>query len=297
MLDVSLDELIQTLGEPTQRSGHQYYFRCPACSSVGGDTSGDNLLYNARKGLLKCFACDDGAKEALRLINQKRLNTSFAAVPPMREKKEYMPWWKLNADNLYLYMCEAEKEMTAEVAEWLQWKHGINKETIKLMSIGYDEQPNMVKIGSSVVFPMISLNHGCLVGFELREVGSHKTIRHTIDAPSCLCIVSQPKDATALCICEGFKDGYCLYQAMKSYGVANEVTILTPAHGVNDILNNLSSIDFTQYAFCDLILDNDQAGDDATQKIIQKYPFFNDRRDLLNGCNDIAEWWKQHVQP
>ena len=297
MLDISLDELIHTLGEPTRKTGHQYYFRCPACSSMGGDTSGDNLLYNARKGLLKCFACDDGAKTTLHLINQKRHDSLSYIAAPAREKKEYTPWWKLNIDNLYLYMCEAEKEMTTEVAEWLRTQHGIEKDTIEFMSIGYDAQPqpNMVKIGPSVVFPMISLNHNGLVGFELREVSTNKVIRHTLDAPSCLCIIAQPKDASTLCICEGFKDGYCLYQAMKSYGIDKEVTILTPAHGVDDIFANLSQIDFTQYTFCNLILDNDKAGDRATRKIIEQYPFFNDRRDLLQGCNDIAEWWMKHV--
>lgn len=295
MLDITLEELTNILGVPTRTTGHQHYFRCPACSAGGGDTSGDNLLFNDRKGVLKCFACEEGAKEALKMVNSKRQQNSYTPTAAKVERKEYTPWWQKNSENLAIYMCEAEEEMTINVATWLQEKHGINRQTIKDCSIGYDANPNMLKIGASVTFPIISLNHNeCLVGFELRQIGDEKRIKHTLDTPSCLCIVSDNVQAKYLIICEGFKDAYCFRQFLILKDLLDQFTILTPAHGVNDILNNLYVINFTRYKSCFLLLDNDMAGNKETQKILERYPFFIDKRNILGKCEDVAEWWKEN---
>ena len=298
MLDVTLEELTNVLGVPTRTTGHQHYFRCPACSAGGGDTSGDNLLFNDRKGVLKCFACDDGAKEALRMVNSKRQQSNYTPTAAKVEKKEYTPWWQKNIENLLIYMCEAEDEMTDKAAAWLWRTCGIDKQTIKDCAIGYDAQPNMIRMGASVTFPMFSLNHdGTLVGFELRQVGDKKFIKHTLDAPSCLCIINDYKDAENLVICEGFKDAYCFRQFLRMQGVLDKFTVLTPAHGVSDIYENLKSINYTRYNQCYLLLDNDLAGDEHTQKILQTYPFFKDKRELIKPFGDVAEWWiKNYVE-
>lgn len=297
MLDITFDELISILGEPTRSTGHQHYFRCPACSSAGGDTSGDNLLFNDKKGVLKCFACDDGAKEVLRMINSRRQQKTYTPIARKIEHQQYIPWWQKNLENLSIYMCEACEEMTDEVADWLWHKHGIDKQTIDECAIGYDCKPTMLAMGPSVTFPLISLNHdGIIVGFELRQVGDKKYIKHTLDAPSCLCIVDDNKDANYLIICEGFKDAYCFRQFLKTKNLLEQFTILTPAHGVNDIFNNLNAINFTRYEYCYLLLDNDKAGDDETSKILEQYPFFIDKREILGMNEDVADWWKSYVK-
>lgn len=294
MLDITLDKLIALLGNPTRQTGHQYYFRCPACSAGGGDTSGDNLLYNDKKQLLKCFACDDGAKQVLHMLNKK-----FGSYTPPTEKqqKQYTPWWKANLENLALYMLQAHEEMNVYAEQWLWERHGINKQTIEYCNIGYDDQPFM-NIGASVCFPLISLNHNLtLVGFELRQIGSEKIIRHTYDAPRCLCVTYDIDNADCIIITEGHKDSYCLMQLLKEKDQLERFTILTPAHGVNDILHNMEAIDFTRYKHFYLLLDNDKAGDTATQQIIQQYEVFKDmRKTILKGYNDIGEMWmKEYV--
>lgn len=296
MLDVTLNELISVLGNPTRTTGHQYYFRCPACSSMGGDTSGDNLLFNDKKGVLKCFACDDGAKEVLRMINSKRHDNGYTPTANM-PRKQYTPWWQKNIDNLWQYWVEASNEMTAEARQWLH-NCGILDETIDEWMIGFDSDPNIVHIGPCVCFPMISLNHdNQLVGFELRQVSDKKVIRHTYDAPSCLCCIADNNKARCLVICEGFKDAYCFMQFLKLKKILQQFTILTPAHGVSDIYHNLDVVNFTRYDYCYLLLDRDEAGDRETKKIMKQYHFFIDRRDMLGECEDVAEWWtKKYVK-
>lgn len=231
-LDIDFNELISVVGEPSRSAGSQHYFQCPACAAGGGDTHRDNLLFNTRKGTLKCFACDDGAKETLKLINAKRHQTNY--VPQARSQKEVVPmWWEKNADNLWIYQCEAEAEMTIDVLNWLLDKHGICGSTVRKCGIGYDDSPTMLKMGASVAFPMLSMNHLSdngstrLVGFELREIakplaGQKRVIKHTPEAPSCLCLISGSTDCKKLAICEGFKDAYCFMQLLEKKGIVDD---------------------------------------------------------------------------
>lgn len=288
MLDIKLEELINVLGTPKRSVGHQHYFRCPSCASVGGDSSGDNLLFNSKKGVLKCFACSNGAKEVLNLINKKRGPQDYKKIqknPIIRDSKN---WWELNLDNLIKYQIAVISEMKPYVFDWLKRKHGITKEAIDACGIGFDNKPSMVNLQSSVCFPMYSLNHNLkLVGFELREMGLEKRIRHTPDSPSCICGVYGRINADYLIICEGFKDAYNLYSMLKD----KDFLICTPAHGCKDILNNLEDLDLSKFKKCYLLLDNDKAGDEATKEILDKYPFFIDKRSLLKGYKDVSEYW------
>ena len=295
MLDVTLDELIKVLGNPTRTAGHQYYFQCPACAQSGGDTHCDNLLYNDRKGVLKCFACDDGAKEALRLINANRNSSTYEVLHRHTEKKPTKLWWQENAENLYIYMIEAHEEMPNYVTKWLWENYGIDQDTINECDIGFDNQPNMVSIDASIIFPMFSLKHDSqLVGFELRQMGPKKVIRHTLDAPSCLCAIWGPMNAEYLIICEGFKDCYCLLQLLKQKvgDKINKFLICTPAHGCRDIVKNIPDANLTGFKKCYLVLDNDEAGDKATEEILKQYPFFIDKRAILKGYKDVCEYWR-----
>lgn len=292
MLDVTLDELVNILGTPTRTTGHQHYFQCPACAKSGGDTHCDNLLFNDRKGVLKCFACDEGAKETLRLINAHRASHDYQ-VQPRPERKPSKLWWQENGENLWQYMYEANIEMPSHIIKFLWEKYGITTQTIADCDIGYDKQPNMIKIGPSVVFPMISLKYDNLVGFELREVGEQKVIRHTLDAPSCLCAIYGKMSAHYLVICEGFKDGYCMKQLLEQIAKhKDDYLICTPAHGCKDILKNLTDINLTHFKKHYLVLDNDEAGDEATKQIIKEYPFFVDKRSMLKGYNDVCDYWR-----
>lgn len=296
MLDVTLDELINILGKPTRQTGHQYYFQCPACAQSGGDTHCDNLLFNERKGVLKCFACDDGAKEALKLINKNRhvRGIHYKVQEPQKQIKKQ--WWVENQYNLYQYMCEANLEMPNYIKKWLWERYGIDEQTIDECCIGFDNKPNMVAMEASVVFPMFSLKReSLLVGFELREASPNKVIRHTLDAPSGLCVVWGKSSAEYLIICEGFKDAYCMKQLLFTLveeRIANNFLICTPAHGCRDIIKNITDAPLAQFAGCYLMLDNDEAGDKVTKEVLKEYPFFKDKRYMLHGYKDVCDYWR-----
>lgn len=289
MLDISLEELKSILGEPTSVRGHQYFFRCPSCAASGGDRHGDNLLYNERKRVLKCFACDDGAAQVLQMINQYRKEHNIQIDrrddAPIVESKQ---WWQVNQDNLLLYLEQTVDELKPYVQQWLLKKHGITSRVMEECGIGYDGSPSMVRMGSSITFPMWSVKHSTLVGFELRQVGDEKVIKHTPQAPSCLCCVHRWPWAKRLIICEGFKDAYNLLEMM--WDRKDEVNIYTPANGVGDIFHNIQTLPLGDFDKFYLLLDNDNAGDKATQKIIEKYPFFVDMRGILKGCKDVSEY-------
>ena len=288
MLDVTLEQLTYVLGEPSRHVGHQYYFRCPACAQHGGDTSCDNLLFNERKGLLKCFACDDGARYTLDLINKKAKH-----IKPTQRSSGIVSklWWQENKNNLWQYWIEAHEEMTEDVRQWLN-EQGVTNKTIQEWMIGFDGNPSIVKVGPCVCFPMISLYHDLqLVGFELRQVGDNKIIRHTYDSPKCLCVINSHTIATKLVICEGFKDAYSFMQIIDIRGQKEQFTILTPSHGVGSIIDCLGCIDFARYNQYFLLLDNDDAGDKVTEQIIKKYNLFKDSRKILKQYNDVNELW------
>lgn len=288
MLDITVEQLTNVLGGPTKHVGHQYYFKCPACSASGNDTHGDNLLFNERKQLLKCFACDEGARQVLRLINQQQ---PIQQVNRMTQHYNSKLWWQSNRDNLWQYWALSYDEMTNEARKWLN-NCGIMDDTIQEWMIGFDSSPSIVKIGPCVCFPMISINHdNQLVGFELRQINKEKVIRHTYDSPKCLCMISDSITATKLVICEGFKDAYSFMQIVKQKEQQQDFTILTPSHGVNSIIDSLKDVNFTRYKKCFLLLDNDDAGSDVTNKIMQEYRFFKDIRCLLKQYKDVNELW------
>lgn len=289
MLDISLQDVISALGNPTKKSGHQYYFGCPVCRSRGQDSSRDNLLFNDNKRILKCFACDEGSKEALRRINALKTkhsnNTNCFGEVALKPK-----WYELNKDNLLQYLFESMTELGLSAQKYLS-NRSIGLKTAELCGIGYDDKPSMVNIGSSITFPMFSISHNNqLVGFELRQLGDKKIIKHTLDSPTCICAIYGRADAENLFITEGFIDAYSLLELLKENKNLGEYLIATGSHGCKSILPGLAGIDLSMHKNCYLILDNDEAGDEATKDILQNYPFFKDKRNLLKGCKDINEY-------
>lgn len=290
MLDVELKDIINVLGQPTKKSGHQYYFQCPVCKSRGEDKSRDNLLFHDAKKILKCFACDEGSKEVLRLINQNKPRNNTSNCSNLESIKSKPKWYEVNKDNLLQYLFATMDEINLSAQRYL-FNRQIMHKTIELCGIGYDDNPNMVSIGSSITFPMFSINHNeQLVGFELRQLGDKKIIKHTLDSPSCICAVYGKKYATNLFITEGFIDAYSLLELLGDKTDKHNDLIATGSHGCKSILPSLAGIDLSIYKNCYLILDNDEAGEEATKSILSEYPFFKDKRSLLRGCKDINEY-------
>ena len=290
-LDIEIEELREILGHETRSKYGTYYFRCPECAKYGKDTKGDNLVFNSSNGKLRCFACGEGQLTALRMINEHRQKTGYWKQSHKKEEVKEEPkqtWYELNKDELLMYMCEASEELLAAepVVEWLEQKHGINRTTIKDCGIGLDEDKN------AVCFPIFSMTHEqMLVGFEYRLLGDKKQIWRTPQAPSCLAGIWGKTCAKNVIICEGYVDSYCFKQFLESKNKLDDFLILTPANGCNDIIRHIPDIDFSKFKSCYLLLDNDEAGNRATNEILENYPFFIDKRASLikNNVNDFKE--------
>lgn len=300
-LDIDINELREVLGYETRAKYGTYYFRCPECASLGKDTKGDNLVFNSSNGKLRCFGCGDGQYKVLGMINENRKKNGYwnqENFDKRQQKKEEIKkqekkplWFEVNREELLQYNFEATEELleAEPVVEWLYNKHGINRQTIEDCGIGLDCDKN------AVCFPIYSIMHEqMLVGFEYRLIGDKKQIWRTPQAPACLASIWGRKAAPNIIICEGFKDAYCLKQMLELQNKAGDYYILTPANGVADILNHLPLIDFSQYKTSYLLLDNDSAGDKATNEILEQYPFFIDKRGFLkkNDIEDVADYWR-----
>lgn len=294
-LDIDINELREVLGRETKSKYGTYYFRCPECASRGKDTKGDNLIFNSSNGKLRCFGCGTGQYEVLKKINELRQKNGHWQQSKEERKEKTVAkrqlWYELNKSELFQYMIEANEELleAKPVVDWLYKKHYINKQSIIDCGIGLDADKN------AVCFPIFSTVHEqVLVGFEYRLIGDKKQIWRTKDTPACLAHIWGKTSAPNLIINEGFKDAYCLKQMLDLQDKAKDYYILSPANGCTDIINHLSSIDFSKYKTCYLLLDNDEAGDKATNEILNEYSFFIDKRNFLkrNNLNDVAEYWR-----
>lgn len=304
-LNITIEDLRRVLGEPTKVNRHQYYFRCPECARHGGDKSGDNLLFNSNRGFLKCFACDDGAKEVLRLINNsKDRSNTYTNTQTTYKESDY--FFTANINNLFTYWEGVIDELQQNKIYYkkLTNKHYIEKDVAQDLGIGLDLEPNFPNLGkmeACFVFPMIMPKYNNLItGFELRQVEGNKVIRRSPSIPTSLCkvwgidrCINDKKHAV---IVEGFKDACNLYSLFKnSNKKLYEWFIYTCPHGVGSLLQCMDDVNWSQFRNCYLILDNDEAGDDMTNKIIHNYSFFKDKRSLLQGFKDISDYKKNKL--
>lgn len=275
MLNITVEQLISVCGQPTRQNGSQYYFRCPVCSAGGGDRHGDNLLFNSSKGTLKCFACNDGARQVLRAINSKFKNFT----PVRQESRLKVKWFESNKDNLYNYYLATTMEWKPSELIYKYYKWDANN----LDDVGYDPTPSHLfpsLTEPSLIFPVIT-RRGDLVGIEARAI-QQKKIRHTKDMPNVLAFTKQGFDS--LVICEGFKDATTFNMLYPNL----QRDIATPSNGVGSLMQCLESIKIDTYKEIILVLDNDKAGDDMTKQVIQTFGNrFKDGRNILKGKKDI----------
>lgn len=279
MLNITVEQLIAVCGSPTRVSGSQYYFRCPVCSAGGGDSHGDNLLFNERKGFLKCYACG-GERQVLRMINHK---FDTCNIPIRTRSTLKVRWYEVNKDNIYYYYLNTLEEPKPYdlIYEKFKWP----KESLEC--VGYDPNPSHLfpsLTEQSLIFPVITYS-GDMIGFEARAI-QEKKLRHTKDLPNCLAYFKASSQFDKLVICEGFKDAFTfnlLYPDIKR-------DIATPTNGVGALLSALQTINISHYEEITLVLDNDRAGDDMTRKVIQEFGSrFKDGRKILKGKKDIWE--------
>ena len=324
---ITLEDVIEYLGQPRTKIGGEYIWQCPHCL----DKSADNMHFNDKKGILWCFADPSHNRlilsEIMKKKNESKRMEKTNEIPSYIINREKYLFYqilcndallgKLDKDwieelknqdmfedgeyKFYLDLIETDKPRLAR--EYLEAQTGINKDTIEISGLGLDFFKN------KWVFPIFDMSAN-LVGFEYRYKDlKQKKIWRQQGTPKCMAIVYGC--GKNLYICEGYKDSYLMIQILKHHNMLDDATIVTSSNGVAGTLNVISNIQFSKYDNIYLCLDNDKikekiikngkpqdASRQMTKAIIEKFPFIKDRtpkftdEELKQGYKDIADVWK-----
>ncbi len=304
-MELTLNDIIDHIGQPRTKIGTELIWQCPYCL----DKSADNLHYNEKKNILWCFADEQHSKNILSEISRKKHEEKKMHEIPryLKLQKQYLYYAGLCHDMLlgnyiedWLEQSLAEKMLSIQEIEelikisksdtpqkakaYLKEQRGINTHTIELTGLGFDF------IEGRWVIP-IAKRDGTIVGFEYRAKNfKDKKIWREKGTPSCLAwVYGIGKKAI---IQEGFLDSYCTVQMLDKKDTLSEYTIFTTSAGVAATSKVITQLQFNKYDSISLLLDNDEAGDKATEEIIAKYPFIKDDRGMLKrtGCKDVNEY-------
>lgn len=273
-MEINLDDLVQELGK-YKKNGEHYYFQCPYCM----DKHKDNMIYTPSKNLLYCFANDEHSKQILSEINKKKYADKIDVHIPqyLNKQSEYLNYVVKSND----YLLSNDKAL-----EYLQKTRGINKDTVEKVGMGFDKENN------KWVIPIFA--DDMFIGFEYRAADfKHKKIWREKDTKRCLAYVYGKAKNDTLFICEGFLDAYILVQMLKEYNILQYSTVASVSNGVNGTLAIMPEIKFNNFDTIKLMLDNDEAGDLMTERVLSKYPFVIDARGFLKkyDVKDVTDYY------
>lgn len=181
----------------------------------------------------------------------------------------------LESNSLNSFVNNANEYLlkTLELLTILEEKTGITADTVKDCKIGFSETHDMF------VFPMIYLNNNIIsVEFRLNSFikyidykGRIQKVVRVKNTPNSLCKINNPENYQNIIIIEGIKDGYTLYQYLKTLGIEQDYLILTPNHGVKSIPNLIiNNPELFKDKKIILSLDRDKAAKDTIKAIIDK---------------------------
>ena len=307
LIDIDLNILIKYLGNPTKKLGDEYIWQCPYCM----DSHKDNLKYNEKKRVLKCFANDTHAGNVLRDLNKALgINTPKNTEPlPVRLTNTPELTKEQSEENLY-YMLACERELgdNPKGFEHLERKRGITKETAKRYGIGIDKEQQSWVIPIwrySLVDPIE------ILGFEYRpallpnaikekrteqEKQAKKGIRRKKGSISGLAMINcQTPTAENLIIVEGFFDGMALWQHLEETLELQLYHIVTPSNGISSLMKQIGTIDFSAYKRFYIYIDADETGKQILKEVLEKYPFFEPIQ-LDCGCKDFNEHYLKCIK-
>lgn len=297
MQEITLDKLINYLGQPHKKIGKEYVWQCPYCQ----DTGMDNLKYNDQKGVLFCFANDNHSRAILS--DMFKFHSGLHAGSHKKPLKTIV-----NAQNaiIDIYTKDVQKKFSTELLtcnkmllndekslKFLYEKRGLTKETVDFCKIGINKEKKVW------VIPTFKYNceKVCISGFEYRPADLSKNgLYRTKNTPNSLAMINcYTPQVEALSIIEGYFDGYALYQYLKEKGQADYYHIVTPSNGVNSLFKYIPQIDFNRYKKCYLYIDNDKPSLKVLADIVEKYPIFEVIK-MTCGCKDFNEHYLQCIK-
>lgn len=315
-MELTLNDIQEYLGQQGKKEGDEVVFQCGVCALSGQDKSRNNLKWNTKKNVLYCFKDSEHSRILLSEIMKKKheeKKMSNVEIPKyVKCQEQYLMYQILCNDALlgnlqkgmldhlndlgmledneydfYLDLINSDKPQKAR--EYLKQQRGINTSTIEQTGLGFDFYARKWVIP---IFDMTST----LVGFEYRLADfKTKKIWREKGTPSCLArVYGTGKKAI---VHEGFMDSFCTVQMLEEKGTLNNYSIFTTSSGVASVLKIIPELQFNKYENIYLLLDCDNAGDKATQEVIEKYPFIIDIRKMLkdSNCKDVNQYMLEKV--
>jgi hypothetical protein len=312
-MELTLNDITDHLGQPRTKIGTELIWQCPICM----DKSKDNLHYNQNKNVLWCFADEEHSKVILSEIMKKKheeKKMSNVEIPKyVKCQQEYINYQmfcndallgKLDKDwisflesidmfeqdeyDFYLDLINSDKPQKART--YLKEQRGINTSTIEQTGLGFDFYAR------KWVIPIYDMSCN-LVGFRYRgalfsekkvwtEKGTPKTLARFYGA-----------DTAKTCYCvEGEWDSLIMVQWLLENN-QKDFMVVSPSNGASSLLSVMPQLQLNKFEQIKLIMDNDSAGDKATEEVLKTYPMVVDGRGFLkqSGINDINDFYLKKV--
>lgn len=302
------EEVVAILGTDYKVQGNELVWRCPACPN--GDKSGDNLKFNRVEHILHCFACDF-ATDICEIISRRRyekINGANSSASYAFERKEQLePIEKIEKkkaikpENLddYYHDCHLKLISNKQLLRALYERHTIMPKTVEMCMIGYDNKKDNLVFPSRAVgkdpTDILQIENN---GAEYREYKGEKRFTRIAGYEPKICVIYSSAFVMRGIICEGYKDGYNLVQLLKLTApeLLSHTAIFTVQNGSNSINadNCLQKVNWNRFETIGVLMDNDEAGDKATNIALELFPRMRDlREEYLLGENDVQTVFKK----
>ena len=312
-MELALNDITDHLGQPRTKIGTELIWQCPICM----DKSKDNLHYNPNKNVLWCFANEEHSKVILSEIMKKKheeKKMSNVEIPKyVKCQEQYLMYQILCNDALlgnlqkgmldhlndlgmledderdfYLDLINSDKPQKAR--EYLKEQRGINTSTIEQTGLGFDFYAR------KWVIPIYDMSCN-LVGFRYRGADfKQKKVWTEKGTPKTLARFYGADTAKTCYIGEGEWDCLVLVQWLLENN-QKDFMVVSPSNGASSLLSVMSQLQLNKFEQIKLIMDNDSAGDKATEEVLKTYPMVVDGRGFLkqSGINDINDFYLKKV--
>ena len=313
-MELTLNDIQEYLGQTGKKIGQEICFMCPICQDHRGK---DNLHYNPNKNVLWCFANQEHNKQILSEIMKKKHETKRMEnkeIPKYVKCQEQYINYQLFCNDMLLGRCDKDlldfldsvdmfeqgeydfyldlinSDKPQKAREYLKQQRGINTSTIQQTGLGFDFYAR------KWVIPIYDMSCN-LVGFRYRgALFSEKKVWTEKGTPKTLARFYGADTAKTCYIGEGEWDCIILVQWLLENN-QKDFMVVSPSNGASSLLSVMPQLQLNKFEQIKLIMDNDTAGDKATEEVLKTYPMVVDGRGFLkqSGINDINDFYLRKV--
>ena len=193
-----------------------------------------------------------------------------------------------NEYNFYLDLINSDKQQKAQ--NYLKEQRGINISTISKTGLGFDFKAR------KWVIPIFDMSCN-LVGFRYRGADfKDKKVWTEKGTPKTLARFYGADTAKTCYIGEGEWDCIVLVQWLLENN-QKDFMVVSSSNGASSLLSVMPQLQLNKFEQIKLIMDNDTAGDKATEEVLKSYPMVKDERSFLkqSGINDINDFYLRKV--